>query len=431
MPYNVRTDMKATPIVRRLITTLMGSFLLLLGSCAGAELVLTSPDHPQSAGAIWNGEVDERWYDTAQDTYELSTAQQLAGLATLVNRGVTMRGKKVFLSNDIYLNKANDYTIWDDVRPANRWTPIGMTRKAWDFSCAFKGEFDGNGHRIEGMYIDDAVLDSLNSDWSSCGLFGAVDLQGDYARLAVKNVSIYKSFIGVNQTSKRAANVGAAVGAIVGGGRYGRINGIANVFCQCDFTIGSATVWMGGVVGLSAANCFNCGYVGDIVASTDLEFVGGVAGGGGKPAYVVNSYSTLNMSSLWKKQYNCGAITSSCVPLYSYYLKNQSTNTSNFAYGSARRIENDKTLYAEGNGYFASASSEITIGSSVQKEFQNAFVFGDNRKDDYVHLFEHASIVEALNAFGFEGIFDRTAEDDAWLAEWKPGTNETEGYPVL
>ena len=83
--------------------TFLGAFLLLLSGCGSAELVLAVPDHPQSAGETWNGEVDERWYDAALDTYELSTAQQLAGLARLVNRGVSMQGKKMLVGESIIL----------------------------------------------------------------------------------------------------------------------------------------------------------------------------------------------------------------------------------------------------------------------------------------------------------------------------------------
>ena len=49
-----------------------------------------------SAPTIWDGTADISWYDPNAQTYTLTTAEQLAGLAKLVNEGRDLFvGKKI------------------------------------------------------------------------------------------------------------------------------------------------------------------------------------------------------------------------------------------------------------------------------------------------------------------------------------------------
>jgi hypothetical protein len=98
------------------------------------------------AGTVWDGTADTSWYvghETASE-YELSTAEQLAGLAQLVNGGNAFAGKKVTLAGDIDLGGEGG---------GHSWTPIGtyIPRN----SKPFNGTFDGKGHSISGLYINE------------------------------------------------------------------------------------------------------------------------------------------------------------------------------------------------------------------------------------------------------------------------------------
>lgn len=57
---------------------------------------------------IWDGTADTSWY-TGHETeseYHITTAEQLAGLAQLINTGtITFEGKTVYLDNDLDLDK--------------------------------------------------------------------------------------------------------------------------------------------------------------------------------------------------------------------------------------------------------------------------------------------------------------------------------------
>lgn len=94
---------------------------------------------------------DTSWFDSEnlQESYDISTAEQLAGLAQLVNNGNSMEGIIFNLTADIKMNDTSDFENWYEQPPKNIWIPIGNQKNV----CPFSGYFNGNGHRIEGMYV--------------------------------------------------------------------------------------------------------------------------------------------------------------------------------------------------------------------------------------------------------------------------------------
>ena len=102
----------------------------------------------------WDGTVDTDWYDKSGTVYTISTPQQLAGLAELVNSGDTFEGKTVNLVQDIFLN-GEEFT--------QEWISIASGGKV------FEGTFNGNMHTIYNMYI---------SEKGEGGLFGCIGEKG-------------------------------------------------------------------------------------------------------------------------------------------------------------------------------------------------------------------------------------------------------------
>ncbi len=89
---------------------------------------------------------DLSWYDDAKSSYVLSTASQLAGLAYLVDvEHVTFAGKTVLLANDIDLSGICSNGV--------NWRPIGT---AYTSGESFQGTFDGQGHTVSNLLIDDS-----------------------------------------------------------------------------------------------------------------------------------------------------------------------------------------------------------------------------------------------------------------------------------
>ena len=108
----------------------IGSLLLILALCF--TLLPTAALAAENSAATWNGTADTSWYTghESETEYHITTAEQLAGLAQLVNdktASVSFEGKTIYLDNDLDLS-------------GSQWTPIG---NGDNFVRHFAGTFDG------------------------------------------------------------------------------------------------------------------------------------------------------------------------------------------------------------------------------------------------------------------------------------------------
>lgn len=110
----------------------------------------------EQLGAHWNGSADVSWYDESKTNFSIATAEQLAGLAQLVNEGNSFVGKVITLEKDIDLLNAQ--------RQTQNWTPIGSYTSA-DENRGFAGTFQGNNKTIFGLTI-------IAPEQNGLGLFG-------------------------------------------------------------------------------------------------------------------------------------------------------------------------------------------------------------------------------------------------------------------
>lgn len=143
-----------------------------------------------SGADTWDGTVNTSWYNSTQNTFTLTTAEQLAGLAKLVGEGNRFSGTTINLASDLDLS-------------GYEWTPIGQGERTWfGYSYTeFDGTFNGNGHTISGMQVNaDGALGYY-------GLFGVVS--GTISDLILTNSHI--SVRSVRTTS------GSLVGRLNGG----------------------------------------------------------------------------------------------------------------------------------------------------------------------------------------------------------------------
>ena len=216
---------------------------------------------------VWDGSIDTSWYaDNKKDTYEISTASELAGLAKLVNEGTSFGSKTLILKKDIYLNDDfENYESWGEKPPANTWTPIGEGKK-------FVGNFCGENHTIYGLYI--------NTDKDEQGLFGKVELyaHSDYND-HIEGINMKYSYV------KGGSKVGTLVGSNEGGQVYSHDCEISNSYVQGSET-GS---YVGGFVGYSkiSVDFEKCSFEGEVRGN---DYVGGMAGYPGEMAHIKSSY---------------------------------------------------------------------------------------------------------------------------------------------
>ena len=206
---------------------------------------------------VWNGSIDADWYNEVETEFTLTTAEELAGLAQLVNNGTeTFENKTITLGNNIELNNTEGWETWDEATTGlNTWTPIGT------FTNQFKGTFNGDNHTISGVYI------SGTSDYQ--GLFGVLGSGGE-----IKNIGVEASYI------KGKDYVGGLVG-----------NNDGTVSNSYSTGTVSGEYEVGGLVGGNQGIVSNSYSTGTVSGS---DYVGGLVGS--NRGIVSNSYSTGTIS---------------------------------------------------------------------------------------------------------------------------------------
>ena len=178
---------------------------------------------------VWVGKIAEKFAGgtgTESDPYQISNGAELAYLAQQVNAGESYSGKYFTLTSDIQLNELDKDGMpkaAEGQTGAYPWIPIGNNKKK------FQGTFDGAGHTVEGLYI--------NEKKTLRGLFGI-------------SAGTVKNLIVTGVIKNNIAQVGGVVGNnakgyVINCGFYGQIE-----------VSGSNR---GGVVGAgTAANVKNC-----------------------------------------------------------------------------------------------------------------------------------------------------------------------------
>ncbi|OUO53720.1 hypothetical protein B5F77_05175 [Parabacteroides sp. An277] len=311
---------------------------------------------------IWDGTTDTQWYTGHESdaSYSISTAAQLAGLAQLVNGGNDFSGKTITLTDDIVLNEGvlnEDGTLNEGT--FHEWTAIG-TEQNW-----FAGNFDGGGHTISGVYIDEAGSDGQ-------GLFGYVN------NGKVQNVGVVDSYV------KGHMNVGGVVGCagcstVSGCYNMGMVTGerdsnnvggvagfaISSIVSGC-YNMGtvSGDDSVGGVVGYadssSVSGCYNTGTV-----TGERDYVGGVVG------YALSSSTSSTVSGCYNTGNVSGIINVGCVIGLNYRM---SISNSDFLAG----VNGDM----EGIGYNNGSGTSSPLSASALVDAMNTHLFSDDASGD-------------------------------------------------
>ncbi|MCL2651367.1 MAG: T9SS type A sorting domain-containing protein [Candidatus Azobacteroides sp.] len=256
------------------------TFLLLLAMGIGGSL------HAQTSGS-WASHTDIHFMDGVTggvaDPYVIKTADQLAGLADLVNRGQTFSEKYIELGGNI------DLGLYD-------WEPIGNSKP---LGHCFSGTFDGKGFIISNLTVEpDYPSDGV-------GLFGYI-FRTKINDAKISNVHLEKLNILVIAPSRIGGLVGisegstitdcSVTGAISGfsyiGGLVGQATGTDLVKCYSFCTINSDVNYenIGGLVGSlelesTLSSCYSMG----VVAAQRI--IGGLVGFSSN-SEVRNSYTT-------------------------------------------------------------------------------------------------------------------------------------------
>lgn len=218
-------------------------------------------DHASSSFA--NGvRLGAKDYGTETKPYEISTAEEFAYLAWLVNRGsgANLAGMHFVLTSDIDLSRYN-------------WEPIAKTytnSSGFDYDgngvkevvqMSFAGVFDGGGHTISGLnYVinDDMFVNGtgqLSAQYGGLGLFGVLrgaTVSNKLYTAKVRNFTLEGSVTVENMTSQ-CTNFGLAVGMVaVAAYANAEIENV-NVNTTINISTGVGAPCIGGIIGYATA----------------------------------------------------------------------------------------------------------------------------------------------------------------------------------
>lgn len=191
--------------------------------------------------------------------YSISTGKELALLSDFVEEGFATKDANFYLTGNVNISDAGI----DDVGAG--WTPIGPSISI-DFETTslnyFRGNFDGCGYTVSGLYI---VSDFLNF----CGLFGRCNGS------TIKNLGVAGEMLGDDEC-------GGIVGHIINGQI---INCWSSVSIQCSTELG-------GIAGYAKDTVIkNCASYGMLITTLDEgEKSGGIVGKTGGDTVIENCY---------------------------------------------------------------------------------------------------------------------------------------------
>lgn len=247
---------------RLLIVALIAVFIL--AAFTGAELLKGKSIPVYAAGSP-----DYSWYSNpSANSFTINSADQLAGFANIVNgtaAGQTQAnfsGKTITLANDINLNVAPYNT-------GTGWTPIGTSAT---INERFRGTFNGAGHEITGLYIN-------NTSLTYAGLFG-------YTYLAtIKNLGL------VNVSVRALDYVGGLAGTLSSG-----ITEKCYITGSITSTLsGSNVAYCGGMAGLATSGTIKNCYISVSITAAGFR-AGGFFGTTGTAPEITYCYATGTVS---------------------------------------------------------------------------------------------------------------------------------------
>ena len=270
---------------RRIISILLAVCFIMCG------MINVHAEGETQDSAVWDGSRDITWYNANPDSevFYIETAEELAGLAKLVNEGTEdFKGKTIILESDVILceGDAEDWTDYatDETKIPSEdsaWTPIGYKAVnhidatgaiiSGGAPVSFKGVFDGNGHTVSGVFYNRGQAQQS----VGIGLFGFVD------GATIKNLSVENSYY--KACSAIGGIVGWAIGDVTVSNCYS--DAIISIYGRKSYE--NAHMGYGGIVGRAdgaAVTVDNCWFGGKTYHTPDASknlyanSVGGIVG---------------------------------------------------------------------------------------------------------------------------------------------------------
>lgn len=389
---------------------------------------------PQPAAA-WDGTVDTSWYNENQSTFTITTAEQLAGLAKLVNDSYKdFDEKTIKLAADLNLNNLP-------------WTPIGYTR-------TFCGTFDGQNHTISNM--------TITHTYGDLGLFGCS--RGVIKNLTLTNVDVRPvslstagTLLGSNEGEDWSQTYGTVsnchvsgtmtittmstnqqvyVGGLIG---YLGIDSIVEnsssnvtisvVTCEED---SNQTIRVGGLIASAESPITYCYASGDITVTATYAsiYAGGLVGQGSSASETKYSYATGDVTAytVSKPVYAGGlfgqltgplggaVVLKNCYATGNVSATSNGANSNNKAYagglvGAGRSIAFVQ-CYTTGNVSAAVGEQSYTYGNAYAGSLIGGIINGENNSSYHncYYTAEQTRTATAASETNAHTLIDGTAQ---------------------
>ena len=387
----------------------------------------------------WDGSADTSWYDENETEFHLQTAEQLAGMAKLINDGTAnFKDKTVYLENDLDLG-------------GHEWISIGDgANTAWE---SFQGVFDGQSHVVYNLYSHEGTQsENQSNNLLRNGLFGSIynatvknlGIENADIVIPMKDGSTYGKGILVDWMTHSTINNCYTTGSITGGSYVEKyIGGIAgflngnNSISQCYSTaaitgnydgeyyeeqeggLEPMDCWdsLGGIVGASytgQVTISDCWFGGKIVVNSIQAPVGGIIGYG-KGVSMVNCLVATKeigndgLENTYWLGYVVDVLAENCFwPADDRYGSNVSNEERGNSAGTATNDFNSDDVLL---GLQANAGSDVEWVSGIGHP---TFGWDDrNVSADYSTVDEAIKKAEALNADLYSNYSDVTAAIEA------------------
>lgn len=359
--------------------------------------VTTAQNYPTSS---WSDLADVSWYVDTQEQFTITTAEELAGVAQLVEGGNTFTGKTLNIGSNIDLN-------------GHLWSPIG---KNVDFP--FSGAVEGGNYTVSNLWINIPQGDFV-------GLFGQCtnssfkDILVDTSHIIARDTA--GTLVGNLSTNSTMENCHVSNTSITGSG----------------FNVGGL---VGGI--LTNSNISTSSSSGDVVGENQI---GGLVG----TAWDLTAISECYTEGTVSGGYLIGGLVGYCT----YAFIPNRTNSLDNSYSRATvtaSLGRAGGVYGGGDGALA-ISNTYSTGAVTAPEFAGGFigVYGPGGIDIINSYFdtETSGTMEAVGGFlgapvsyGIEGkttaemktaelvtLLNAGSTDNVWSID--PSLND--GYPIL
>lgn len=345
----------------------------------------------------WSDYADVSWYNASETDFEISTAEQLAGLAKLTKAGNKMIGKNFKLMQNL------------DIQ-AHLWDPIGYNN-----NNPFSGNFDGNNKTISNLQIN-----REGGDW--LGLFG------QFVTATVKDLTLDGSKIYGEDTS------GGFIGnmAVNSTATNCHVKNVDLVFTS--YNVGGFT---GGV--LTGSEVTNCSAQGSVVG---VNQIGGFAGTSWSNSMIKNSYCEGTVAGQYIVGGFSGFVTFAFGPptvnkIQDSYSRSNVSASSEIVggfYGWAQTTGEFKNVYSTGTVTLVSSTGGF-IGEVGNLSVTNAHFDATNAPYDAVGSFQGAPVTLDITGHATADMkteaFKNLMNGGLTTGVWSIDPTINDGYPYL